>query len=97
MFAAQVRLATLDTEINDKQAAVNTLIGDQTRLRSNLAALKGTSDERALARRYTTELNSQEDTLTTLRTDLATLRLKRTDAVTTLNTTINSISLSEPA
>ena len=95
VFAAQSRLATLDTEISQKQTAIHALVEDQKRLRDNLTALKGTPDERALARRYTTELNTQEDTLTTLRADLATLQQQRTTAATTLSITINSLSLNE--
>ena len=95
VFAAQSRLATLDTEISQKQTAIHALVEDQKRLRDNLTALKGTPDERALARRYTTELNTQEDTLTTLRADLATLQQQRTTAATTLSNTINSLSLNE--
>ncbi len=97
VFAAQTRLNSLDTEIANKQAVINTLVADQARVRNNLAALKGTSDERALARRYTAELNTQEDTLTNLRDALTTLQNDRTTSVVTLNTTINNLTLDASA
>jgi hypothetical protein len=45
-------------------------VNDQKCVRDNLSALKGTAEERSLAKRYTAELNTQEDTLAMLRRDL---------------------------
>ncbi len=64
---AKHAVAGLDKDIHDKQTAIDNLIRDQARLRSDLAALKDTPEQRTLASRYTTELTNQEDQLATLR------------------------------
>ncbi len=74
VFAAQRRVTTLEVASEEKRSAIRALVEDQKRLRDNLAALKGTLDERALARRYTGELNAGEDTLARLRQELATVQ-----------------------
>ncbi len=95
VFTAKRSVATLNTQISEKQAAIDQLIQDQQRLRSNLATLKGSSEERALAKRYTAELNTQEDTLATLRRDLATLQTQRATAQSDLDTKIASLETNE--
>jgi len=95
VFAAKRNLASLDTEINAKQTAVAGIVEDQKRLRENLAALKGGAEERTLARRYTSELNTQEDTLANLRRDLASLQAQRQTAEADLNNKIESLTLNE--
>ena len=95
VFAAKRTVETFDTQISEKQAAIDQLIQDQQRLRSNLAALKGASEERTLAKRYTAELNTEEDTLASLRRDLATLQSQRSTAQSDLDNKIASTSLRE--
>jgi hypothetical protein len=64
-------------------------------VRDNLGALKGSAEERSLAKRYTAELNTQEDTLAALRHDLATLQQQREAAEADLNNKIESLALDE--
>jgi hypothetical protein len=95
VFAAKRVVAALDVRIGDKQNAINQLVEDQKRLRDNLGALKGSAEERSLAKRYTTELNAQEDTLATLRRDLAGLEQQRQSAEMDLRNKIDSFSMEE--
>jgi hypothetical protein len=95
LFAAKRAVAALDGQIGDKQNAINQLVEDQKRVRDNLGALKGGTEERALAKRYTAELNTQEDTLATLRRDLTTLQQQRQTAEAELNNRIESLTLDE--
>jgi len=95
VFAAKRAIATIDDQLNAKQMQINQIVEDQKRLRDNLAALKGGADERTLARRYTAELNQQEDTLANLRRDLASLQTQREAAQADLNTKIESLNLDE--
>jgi hypothetical protein len=95
VFAAKRAVAALDGQIGDKQNAINQLVEDQKRLRDNLGALKGSAEERSLAKRYTAELNTQEDTLATLRHDLAALQQQRQAAEADLNNKIETLSLDE--
>jgi hypothetical protein len=95
IFAAKRSVAALDAQIAGKQNDINQLVDDQKRVRDNLGALKGSSEERSLAKRYTAELNTQEDTLATLRHDLATLQQQREAAEADLNNKIESLALDE--
>ena len=91
---AKRRLTDLDKQIADKQAARDAIVTDQIRLRSNLTALKGTAEERALAKRYTTELNEQEDELTALNGDLVALQAQHAAAEQALTQAIEQTRLS---
>jgi hypothetical protein len=95
IFAAKRAVSELRNQIAAKQGAIDQLVGDQKRLRDNLSALKGSAEERSLAKRYTSELNAQEDTLATLRHDLAMLRQEEQLAETDLNTKIEALNLDE--
>jgi len=64
-------VAALAEQITSIKQQINGLFDDQKRLRENLTALKGGAEEKALAQRYTGELNRQEDELGTLRKELA--------------------------
>ena len=95
VFAAKRIVAALDVQIGDKQSAINQLVDDQKRLRDNLGSLKGSAEERSLAKRYTAELNAQEDTLATLRSDLAALEQQLQGAEADLSKKIESLSIEE--
>jgi hypothetical protein len=95
IFDAKRQLAGIDAQINAKQAAIDEISNDQKRLRDNLAALKGSAEERALVRRYTDELNQQEDKLAALRKDQESLRQQRTAADADLSTKIQSLEFDE--
>ncbi|SNS92751.1 protein of unknown function [Granulicella rosea] len=77
VFDLHHQVIAFDDQINDREAKVKTITEDQNRLRENLKALKGTAEERSLAKRYTTEMNAQEDTLATLHKELDSLRAER--------------------
>jgi hypothetical protein len=95
IFDAKRQLAGIDAQINAKQAAIDEVSNDQKRLRDNLTALKGSAEERALVRRYTDELNQQEDKLAALRKDQESLRQQRTAAEADLSTRIQSLEFDE--
>jgi hypothetical protein len=95
LFAAKRTVAALDTKIGDKQKAINQLVDDQKRLRDNLGALKGSAEERSLAKRYTAELNAQEDSLAVLRRDLDVLEQQLQGAEIDLDNKIASLSMEE--
>ncbi len=95
VFAAKRALASIDVQINARQTQINSIVEDQKRLRDNLTALKGGPEERALAKRYTDELNTQEDTLGSLRRDLASLQTQRDAADGDLGNKIESLTINE--
>jgi hypothetical protein len=95
VFAAKRAVAALDVQIKEKQDAIGQLVNDQKRVRDNLGALKGSAEERSLAKRYTAELNAQEDTLAALRRDLAGLQQQRQSVQTDLSNKIETLTLEE--
>ncbi len=93
VFAAKRAVADLDTRINDTQTKIRQITDDQKRVRDNLAALKGSAEERSLARRYTGELNAQEDTLAGLQRDLVSLQQQRSAAQAELTRRIGALQI----
>ena len=93
VFAARQQQNNLETHIGELKARMAALGVDQKRLRDNLQALKGSSDERALARRYTGELNSQEDALATLTHELDTLQAQRSATAAQLSRLIEDLQI----
>jgi hypothetical protein len=64
---------------------------DQTRLRENLKALKGSAEEKALVQRYTRALDAQEDQMDSLRKSGDDLRKKRESAQADLDKLIQGL------
>jgi hypothetical protein len=95
VLVAKRAVAALNMQIAEKQGAIDQLVADQKRVRDNLGALKGSAEERTLAKRYTSELNTQEDALAGLRRDLAMLRQQEDAANNDLNNKIEGLTLDE--
>ncbi len=70
-------LSQIEVQIETRRHEVSTIASDQQRIRENMKVLKGGEEEKALLRRYTGELNSQEDRLTALRGQIAELKSKQ--------------------
>ena len=73
----RAEVAAADRQVSDLNSQMTAIGQDQQRVRQNMQVLKGTSEEKALVKRYTTELNQQEDRLATLRTQLAEAATRR--------------------
>jgi septal ring factor EnvC (AmiA/AmiB activator) len=73
----RAELAAAEREVTDLNNQVNVIGQDQQRVRQNLQVLKGSAEEKALVKRYTTELDRQEDRLVTIRTQLADATTRR--------------------
>ena len=95
VFDAHHTVLALDQQIAERQGEINTISQDQTRLRENMKALKGSPEERALLTRYTGELNAQEDSLARLTREIADLRVKRAQADQNFNTKLNAVQIDE--
>jgi chromosome segregation ATPase len=92
ILAQKDAVAKLDVDLKLKQTAIQDIVKDQDRLREDMKALKGTPEEKALAQRYTGELNDQENQLAALRKDYAELQDKRKQAQQELDSTIEQLS-----
>jgi hypothetical protein len=88
-------VAQLKAQSADRQRQMETIEKDQSRLRENMKALKGSAEERALVQRYTRELDSQEDTLAALARDKSIIDGKSQAAENELETMIGQIVLDE--
>ena len=57
-------------KIAAQKVVVSRIVTDQARLRENMKALKGSSEEKALIERYTSQLDQQENQLESLRKNI---------------------------
>lgn len=70
-------IALVDEQIRNHQSELQSIASDQSRIRENMKALKGSAEERALLQRYTGQLNDQESRLDTLKKEMEDLEKKR--------------------
>lgn len=80
-------------QVTELSAKLSGIFDDQKRLRENLRALKGSAEERTLAQRYTSELNRQEDELSTLRKQRDEAEVKHESAQAQLNDMLEKLEL----
>jgi hypothetical protein len=88
-------IAGFDEQLKSRKQEENSIAEDQTRIRENMKALKGTPEEKALVQRYTRQLDEQEDRLAALRSQIADLIVKHQQAADQLDKIIAEISLDE--
>jgi hypothetical protein len=86
-------IAAISAEMEGRQTEANTIALDQQRLRENMGALKGSSGEQLLLKRYVAQLNQQEDRIAVLRRETADLEQKRSRAQTELAGLIEALAL----
>jgi hypothetical protein len=86
-------IAQLDATIAGRRTQITSISEDQQRVRENMKALKGSSEEKALVERYVKELNEQEDRMQSLRREITDLQAKREAAQKTLNETIEALQM----
>jgi hypothetical protein len=88
-------VAGLRAQVESRQQELNAINRDQARIRENMKALKGSPEEKALLQRYTGQLNSQEDRLTTLNKEIADLQQRQTLEQQRLDATVQQVALDE--
>lgn len=71
LFDKRGELAAAETTLATLQSQLQAIVRDQERLRENMKALRGSAEEKALLRRYTSQLSEQETRLDTLRREIA--------------------------
>ncbi len=91
----QEKVAGIGAEINKRNAESTQITQDQNRIRENMKALKGSSEEKALLERYVGQLDSQENRLATLRKETADLTVQQTAANDELEKMIEDVNLDE--
>lgn len=91
----QSKTKTLSSQIASRQKEVDAITKDQARLRENMKALKGSSEEKALLQRYTGQLGQQEDRLAALHKEIDSLQQQDNQAEEELENLIQSVNLDE--
>jgi hypothetical protein len=93
-IAAQKEVVSkLEQDMDDRQKDIDRIVADQARLRENMKALKGSSEEKALVQRYTSELDHQETQLDSLRKTIQTTEAQRDKANDELENMIENVHL----
>jgi hypothetical protein len=93
-IAAQKAIVSkLEQEMEDRQKDIDRIVADQARLRENMKALKGSSEEKALLQRYTGELDQQETQLDSLRKTIQSTEAQRDKANDELQNMIDNVQL----
>jgi len=95
ILAQKQKVSDLDRQLTQHNQEISEITADQTRLRENMKALKGSAEEKVLLQRYTRQLNDQEDRLATLRKEIADLQTQRNLANTELERMVMAVDLDE--
>jgi hypothetical protein len=86
-------IAVIDAVITGRRSQVSSISEDQQRVRENMKALKGSTEEKALIERYVRELNEQEDRVQSLRHEITEMQQKRDAAQGALNGMVEALQM----
>jgi len=86
-------IAAFEADIAARKAQMSSIAEDQQRVRENMKALKGSSEEKALVERYARELNDQEDRVQSLQHEISDLQQRRDSAQKALTEMIEGFEL----
>jgi len=92
VLSRKAEIARLGNEIATREGEMATIGQDQLRLRENMKALSGSSDERQLRQRYVRQLDEQENRLEALRREAQALTAQRAQAQAELAQFIDGLS-----
>jgi hypothetical protein len=84
------KITQIQAQLDGQKARIQAITTEQTRIRQNMAQLDQNS---ALYKRYVSELNDQEDSLTKLRADIDLLQTQLTQAQQDLTTAIDNLTV----
>jgi len=85
-------IAALQAQITAREQEIGSIGRDQDRVRGNMQALKGSSEEKQLLQRYVKQLDDQENRLAVLRKEVNDLTADRNRADADLSTFIQGLS-----
>jgi hypothetical protein len=89
------KIENLSNQIAERKRESDQIAADQTRIRENMKALKGTSEEKALLQRYVGQLDAQESRLASLRQESSDLAAQQNQARAELDRMILEVSVDE--
>jgi hypothetical protein len=88
----KAEVAAMDRRLADIEAERARITADQQRVRENMKALRGSSEERQLLQRYTRQLDEQEDRLAALQQESAGITAQKAAASAELSQLIAAVS-----
>ena len=88
-------IGTLDVQLKEIRQERDGITVDQSRLRENMKALKGSAEEKALLQRYTRQLDQQEDRLVALQNEVADVNGRKVKADEELSQMIQALVVDE--
>jgi chromosome segregation ATPase len=77
VLAQKSAVADLDAKLKASQKTIEQIFADQSRLRENIKALRGSAEEKALLQRYTRQLDDQESQLDARRKEMQEIQAQR--------------------
>lgn len=86
-------VADFDAQLQSQKQSIDQIFADQSRLRENMKALKGSTEEKALLQRYTKQLDEEESQLYTLRKKMKDTEAQRDTAKVELQKMIDQNQL----
>jgi hypothetical protein len=95
LLAKKAEISAVDAQLGIRRAEIQQITQEQQRIRDNMKALKGSAEEKALTQRYVQSLNTQEDRLTTLNTEIKQRNIQRNQRNEELRTMALGITLDE--
>jgi cell division protein FtsB len=91
--AQKAVVSKLEEDMENRQKDIDRIVADQARLRENMKALKGSSEEKALIQRYTSQLDQQETQLENLRKNIQDTEAQHDRANHQLQSMIDNLQL----
>jgi hypothetical protein len=85
----------ISNQISDRKRESDQIAIDQNRIRENMKALKGSSEEKALLQRYVGQLDAQENRLSALRKESSDLNAQESQANSELDRMIMEVNVDE--
>ena len=89
------KIGYIASEIADRKRESDQIAADQNRIRENMKALKGSSEEKSLIQRYVGQLDSQESRLATLRKETIDLNAQQSAANNELERMVMEVSVDQ--
>lgn len=93
ILARKAALAAIAADLSARAGELKRIGDDQERVRENMKALKGTSEEQQLVKRYAAQLNQQEDRVEAVKREVDDLQRKQRDAQAELSHAIEALAL----
>ena len=95
VLAKKFDIFNVDQDLKSVQQEMELIDKDQSRLRENMKALKGSPEEKALLQRYTKQLDGQEDRLAALQKEAANRKAKRNQLQSELDAMVVKLTIDE--